>query len=323
MYKVTMQAFSTMFVVTCLCMGGLLLVPLHAAAPMVKTQAGFYRLMLGDFEVTVLSDGPNLLPAMQLLQGNPARIAEALKRHFLGEQVETSHNAFLVNTGTKLVLIDAGAGTLLGPHTGDLLNNLRAAGYRPEQVDEIYFTHLHVDHVGGLMVGGQRAFPNAIVRVDKRETDYWLSEANMNAAPAEMKRFFQGAIASVTPSLQAGKLTVFEGSTDLLPGVRAQSAYGHTPGHTAYVVESRGEKLVLWGDVVHVAAVQFDDPSVTIAYDVNSAAAKHERELAFAEAAKNGYLIGGAHMSFPGIGHVRSNGKQAYTFVPLNYSSLK
>lgn len=323
MYKVTMQAFSTLFVVTCLCMGGLLLVPLHAEAPMVKTQAGFYRLLLGDFEVTVLSDGPNLLPAMQLLQGNPARIAEALKRNFLGEQVETSHNAFLVNTGTKLVLIDAGAGTLLGPHTGDLLNNLRAAGYRPEQVDEIYFTHLHVDHVGGLMVGGQRAFPNAIVRVDKRETDYWLSEANMHAAPAEMQRFFQGAIASVTPSLQAGKLTVFEGSTDLIPGVRAQSAYGHTPGHTAYVVESRGEKLVLWGDVVHAAAVQFDDPSVTIAYDVNSAEAKHERELAFAEAAKNGYLIGGAHLSFPGIGHVRSNGKQAYTFVPLNYSSLK
>ena len=125
------------------------------------------------------------------------------------------------------------------------------------------------------------------------------------------------------PYLQAGKLTVFEGSTDLIPGVRAQSAYGHTPGHTAYVVESRGEKLVLWGDVVHVAAVQFDDPSVTIEYDVNSAEAKHERELAFADAAKNGYLIGGAHMSFPGIGHVRSNGTQAYTFVPLNYSSLK
>src|SRR4029450_3271143 len=160
----------------------------------------------GDRAVRWASDGTNPLPAMQLLQGNPARIAEALKRHFLGEQVETSHNAFLVNTGTKLVLIDAGAGTLLGPHTGDLLNNLRAAGYRPEQVDEIYFTHMHVDHVGGLMVGGQRAFPNAIGGGDKRETDYWLREANMNAAPAEMKRFFQGAIASVTPSLQAGKL---------------------------------------------------------------------------------------------------------------------
>jgi glyoxylase-like metal-dependent hydrolase (beta-lactamase superfamily II) len=323
MYKMTMQAFSNIFVATCCCVGCLVL-PLHAEAPMVKTQApGFYRLMLGDFEVTVLSDGTNPLPAMKLLQGNPPRIAEALKRNFLGEQVETSHNSFLVNTGTKLVLIDAGAGTLLGPQTGDLLNNLRAAGYRPEQVDEIYLTHMHTDHVGGLMAGGQRAFPNAIVRVYKRETDYWLSEANMNAAPAEMKRFFQGAMVSVTPYLQAGKLKVFEGSTNLIPGVRAQSAYGHTPGHTAYVVESRGEKLVLWGDVVHVAVVQFEEPSVTIAYDVDSAGAEHERERAFADAAKNGYLIGGAHMSFPGVGHVRSNGQQAYTFVPLNYSSLK
>jgi glyoxylase-like metal-dependent hydrolase (beta-lactamase superfamily II) len=324
MYKVTMQAFSTIFVVTCLCMGGLLLVPLHAEAPMVKTQApGFYRLMLGDFEVTVLSDGTNPLPALQLLQGNATRITQALKRHFLGEQVETSHNSFLVNTGTKLVLIDAGAGTLLGPHTGDLLTNLHAAGYRPEQVDEIYLTHMHTDHVGGLMAGGQRAFPNAMVRVDKRETDYWLSEAHMHAAPAETKRFFEAAIASVTPYVQAGKLTVFEGSTALIPGVRAQSAYGHTPGHTAYVVESRGEKLVLWGDVVHVAAVQFDDPSVTIGYDVKSADAAHARELAFRDAAENGYLVGGAHMSFPGIGHVRSHGEKAYTFVPLNYSSLK
>jgi glyoxylase-like metal-dependent hydrolase (beta-lactamase superfamily II) len=321
--KVTKLAFSTLFVVMCLCMGGLLLGPLHAEAPMVKTQAGFYRLLLGDFEVTVLSDGTNLLPAMKLLQGNPARIAEALKRHFLGEQVETSHNAFLVNTGTKLVLIDAGAGTLLGPHTGDLLNNLRAAGYRPEQVDEIYITHMHVDHVGGLMADGQRAFPKAIVRVDKREADYWLSEANMRAAPAEAQRFFEGAMIAMTPYVKAGKVKMFEGDTALIPGVRAQSAYGHTPGHTMYVVESTGEKLLLWGDIVHVVAVQFPDPSVTIAYDVNPAETAHTRALAFREAAEQGYLVGGAHISFPGIGHVRSHGEKAYTFVPLHYSSLK
>jgi glyoxylase-like metal-dependent hydrolase (beta-lactamase superfamily II) len=116
---------------------------------------------------------------------------------------------------------------------------------------------------------------------------------------------------------------MFEGDTDLIPGVRAQSAYGHTPGHTMYVVESRGEKLVLWGDIVHVAAVQFPDPSVTIAYDVNPAEAAHTRALVFADAAKNAYLIGGAHISFPGLGHVRKAGEHTYTYVPLNYSSLK
>jgi glyoxylase-like metal-dependent hydrolase (beta-lactamase superfamily II) len=301
----------------------LLPVPLLAEAPMVKRQAGFYRLMVGAFEVTALSDGTNPMPALKLLHGDPTRIAEALKRNFLGEQVETSHNAFLVHTGTKLVLIDAGAGKLLGPDTGDLLNNLRAAGYRPEEVDEIYLTHMHVDHVGGQIASGQLAFPNAIVRVDKREADYWLNEANMRAAPAEAKRFFDGAKVSVTPYMQAGKVKMFEGATALIPGMRAQSAYGHTPGHTMYVVESRGEKLVLWGDIVHVAAVQFPDPSVTIAYDVNPVEAEHTRELVFADAAKNAYLIGGAHMSFPGLGHVRKDGENTYTYVPLNYSSLK
>ncbi len=304
----------------CLCLACGFATPLLADAPMVKSQApGFYRLAVGDFELTALSDGSNMLPATKLLQGDPARIEEALKRNYLGDLVETSHNSFLVNTGAKLVLIDAGGGSLLGPTTGHLLGNLRASGYRPEQVDELYLTHLHTDHVGGLMVEGQRAFPNAIVRVEKRDTDYWLSEDNMRAAPAEAKRFFQAAIASITPYMRAGRLAVFEGDTDLVPGVRAQTAYGHTPGHTMYVVESRGEKVVLWGDVVHVAAVQFKDPSVTIQYDGDASEAERVHELAFADAAENGYIVGGAHISFPGLGHVRRDAEKTYTYLPLNY----
>jgi glyoxylase-like metal-dependent hydrolase (beta-lactamase superfamily II) len=171
------------------------------------------------------------------------------------------------------------------------------------------------------MANGQRAFPNAIVRADKRDIDYWLSEENMRAAPADAKRFFQGAKVSIPPYMQAGKLKNFEGATDLIPGVRAQPAYGHTPGHTMYMVESKGEKLLLWGDVVHVAAVQFADPSVTIGYDVDAPEAKHVHEIQFADAAKNGYMVGGAHISFPGLGHVRRDSDKAYTWVPLNYSS--
>ena len=308
----------------CLCLGCGIPTALSANAPMEKRQApAFYQLMLGEFEVLVLSDGTNMLPATKLLQGDPARLDQALQRNYLGAVVETSHNSFLVNTGSKLVLIDAGAGSLLGPSTGHLLSNLRAAGYRPEQVDEVYLTHLHADHVGGLMANGQRNFPNAMVRVNKRDTDFWLSEANMRAAPADAKRFFQAAMVSITPYQQAGKLAVFDGDTDLTSGVRAQSAYGHTPGHTMYVVESRGEKLALWGDVVHVAAVQFGDPSVTIGYDVDATEARQVHELAFADAAENGHLIGGAHISFPGLGHVQRVGEKAYAYVPLNYSQGK
>jgi glyoxylase-like metal-dependent hydrolase (beta-lactamase superfamily II) len=118
-------------------------------------------------------------------------------------------------------------------------------------------------------------------------------------------------------------LKLFEEDRELIPGVRAMTGYGHTPGHTMYVVESRGEKLILWGDIVHVAAVQFPNPSVTISYDVIPEEAEHTRELVFADAAKNSYLIAGAHISFPGLGHVRSDGQNTYTFVPLTYSTLK
>ncbi|AZO71731.1 MAG: MBL fold metallo-hydrolase [Mesorhizobium sp.] len=304
----------------CLCLACGFAGPALADAPMAKSQApGFYRLTVGDFEVTALSDGSDMLAAAKLLQGAPARIEDALKRNFLGDVVETSHNSFLVNTGTKLILIDAGAGSLLGATTGKLVSNLRASGYQPEEVDELYLTHLHTDHVGGLMADGDRAFPNAIVRVDKRDTDYWLSEASMRAAPAEAKRFFEAAVASITPYMRAGKLAAFEGDTDLVPGVRARAAYGHTPGHTMYLVESRGEKILLWGDVVHVAAVQFKDPSVTIGYDGDASRAESIHRLAFADAAKNGYIVGGAHISFPGLGRVRRDAENVYTYVPLNY----
>jgi glyoxylase-like metal-dependent hydrolase (beta-lactamase superfamily II) len=183
---------------------------------------------------------------------------------------------------------------------------------------------MHPDHVGGLMANGALAFPNATLRIDKADTDYWLSEANMIAAPDGMKGFFQGAMASVKPYQAAGKLKTFDGNTDLVPGVRTQSAYGHTPGHTILVVESKGEKLELWGDLMHVAAVQFAEPNVTIQFDTDSKAAAAARKKAYADAAKNGQLIGLAHVAFPGLGHLRANpGNKGYTWVPLNYSSLK
>lgn len=297
--------------------------PAAAEAPMVKTQApGFHRFMVGDIEVTTVSDGTIKLPVLQLLRGDRARLAKALKRGFLGEQVETSVNAYLVNTGGKLVLIDAGAGTLFGPTVGRLQANLRAAGYRPEQVDEVYITHLHGDHVGGIAANGQRAFPNAVLRLDKRDADFWLSEANMNAAPEQMKAFFQGAMVSVKPYADAGQLKVFDGSTELVPGVRAIAAHGHTPGHTTYAVESKGEKLILWGDLMHVAAVQFDDPAVTIQFDTDSSAAAKQRMQAYKDAARNGWMVGASHLSFPGVGHLRPAAGKGYVFVPLNYSSL-
>jgi glyoxylase-like metal-dependent hydrolase (beta-lactamase superfamily II) len=293
----------------------------HAEAPLAKTApCGFYRMMLGDFEVTVLSDGTVALPVDKLLtHTTPAKVAKALARAHLAEPVETSVNAFLINTGTKLVLVDTGSGKLFGPTLGKLAENLKAAGYQPEQVDAVLITHMHADHVGGLMAGDKLAFPNATVHADQHDADYWLSQAKLDAAPEPIKDFFRGAMASLKPYVAAGKFKPFDGDTELVPGISAKAARGHTPGHSIYVVESKGQKLVLWGDLMHVAAVQFPDPSVTIQFDTDAKAAAVQRQRAYADAARRGYWVAAAHLSFPGIGHLRSDGK-GYAWVPANYA---
>ena len=298
--------------------------PSHAAAPpQPRGQApGWYRIMLGSFEITALSDGTIDLPVEKLLTGTtPAKVNTALARAYLSSPVETSVNGFLVNTGAKLVLIDAGSGSLFGPTLGKLVANLRASGYEPEQVDEVYVTHMHADHVGGLATAdGKAAFPNAIVRADAKEGAFWLDPTNMEKAPDAMKDFFKKAVASLKPYVDAGRLKPFDGDAELVPGVRALSTHGHTPGHTAYVVESGGKKMVMWGDLMHVAAVQFPDPAVTIQFDVNSKAAAPQRKKAYAGAAKDGYYVAVAHVSFPGIGHLRADGK-SYRWLPANYTA--
>lgn len=192
---------------------------------MVKTQApGYYRMMLGDFEITALSDGTADLPMDKVMIGTtPAKVLAALAKAYLKSPVETSVNCYLVNTGTKLVLIDAGAGKLFGPTLGKLLGNLKAAGYKPEQVDEIYITHMHPDHVGGLALDGKSSSP----------TPRWPSS-----------------------------------------------------------------------------------------FDTDSKKATAQRKKAFADAAKQGYFIGVSHLSFPGIGQLRAEGK-GYRYYPVNYAGQR
>lgn len=293
----------------------------RAAAPLVWTQApGFYRMALGDFEITALSDGTFDEPVDELLAHTTRdRVNEALAKSFLHAPVETSFNAYLVNTGEKLILIDTGAGGLFGPSLGKLAANLQAAGYRPEQVDEIYITHVHPDHVGGLMAGDKMVFPNALVRMGRKDLDYWLNPANAATAPESVRGFFPGAVASLKPYAAAGRLKAIEDNGELAPGISAVSTIGHTPGHTSFLVESKGQKLMVWGDLVHVAAVQYDAPSVTTLYDSDMNQAEKSRRKAFADAAQQGWLVTGAHLAFPGIGHVRTAGK-GFAWVPVNYS---
>lgn len=291
-----------------------------AGAPQIKKQAaGFYRMMLGDFEVTALIDGTVDLPIDQLLHQPSARTTSSLKDAFLVSPTETSVNTFLINTGSKLVLIDTGAGALFGPTLGNLPANLAAAGYKPEQIDDIFITHMHPDHVGGLVVEGQALFPNAVVHIDKADADFWLS-ANTEANSEMMKSFLQGAQVSLAPYVAAGSVAPFEGGEEIVPGIKPWSSHGHTPGHSAYVVESQGQKLVVVGDLIHVASVQLKDPSITIDYDADNKAAAAQRTKIFTQLAKEGDWVGASHLSFPGLGHLRSTDK-SFTWIPANYTT--
>jgi len=311
-------------------------VPISARADQVRTQApGFYRMILGDFEITALLDGTHPFPAAEVLtkgrtdssggrsklfQDYPDEANGLLAASDLTTPTEGSINAFLINTGDKLILIDSGAGTLYGACCGHLLENLRASGYRPEQVDEVLLTHLHADHVGGVAPGGVAAFPNAIIRSSEFDADYWLNDANEKAAHDFLRPMFEGDKSSLKPYIAAGRYVPFSGEQEIVPGIRAIPTPGHTPGHTSYEVQSQGKKLLVWGDVVHVAAIQFPDPSVTVTYDSDENQAEIDRERIFSDAAKNGYWIGAAHISFPGLGHVGTrNG--SFVWIPGDYTT--
>ena len=298
--------------------------PAMAAAPMAhKAAPGYYRVMLGKFQVTALSDGTFDMPVDKLLQGmKPAAINKMLAKHFESSPLQTSVNAFLVNTGSKLVLIDTGAGKFFGPTLGNVLKNLEASGYRPGQVDDVLITHMHMDHLGGLLTDGHMTFPNATVWVNKKDADYWLNPANLASASKDHKGYFKNAMTAVKPYKAAGHFKTFTGSKTLLPGFRSIPEPGHTPGHTGYLVTSEGKSLLVWGDIIHVQAVQFRYPSVTILYDSNQPEARATRLKILAWVAKDKILVAGAHIAFPGLGHVRK-AKHGYRWVPVNYTVVQ
>ena len=283
-----------------------------------ESQAGYYRLKVGAVEIIALSDGTVTLNPQLLQRMRQDRVQSVLKKSFVGPLLNASVNAYLIKLGDRLILVDAGTGELYGPTLNKLPASLRAVGYTPDQITDILITHVHTDHTGGLMDGNTRVYPNATIHVDRREVEHWLSPEKRAQAPEQMRQYFDQAQLKLGPSVAAGKVRVFDGATELFPGIRSVPAYGHTPGHSFYVLESQGEKIAFWGDILHVAEVQLPHPDVTIQFDVDPTAAAAARGRAFADAVKHGYLIAPAHMSFPGVGHLRRDSK-GYRFIPLPY----
>jgi glyoxylase-like metal-dependent hydrolase (beta-lactamase superfamily II) len=300
--------------------------PVHAAggadsaAAFVEQGPASYRLPVGAVSVIALSDGTVPQDLHQLLtHTTPANTDGLLHAAFLANPVEASINAFLILDGERRVLVDTGSGALFGPgNGGKLVGNLAAAGCKPDDITDILITHIHTDHSGGLVTDGRRTFPNATVHVSQADLDFFLDSSNAEKT-GYARQYFDEAARTVGVYVKAGKVQAFADKESIVPGIVATLHPGHTPGSAFYTLTNGGQSLVFVGDIIHVAAVQFPDPQITIVYDVDPNAAAATRQAAFLSFASDRQLIAAPHLPYPGIGHVRAAAGGGFAWVPVEY----
>lgn len=275
---------------------------------------GFYHRKIGDIVVTAISDGYLDGDVDVLRNIEPADAMGMLKANFRAGR-RTFVNGFIVRSKGRVCLIETGSGDYLQPTAGKLMANVVAAGVDPKEIDTILLTHMHPDHSAGLsdMTDNSRYFPNAELVAHEDERKHWLDDGAMSQADDRARRlYFQATREQIAPY---AKQTRLFRDGEVFPGVTALPAPGHTPGHTCYMVESAGETLLIWGDIVHVPEIQTARPEVAIAFDTDMERAIASRRRIFDMAATDGLLVAGMHLHFPAFSHLLRAG-DGYRLLP-------
>ena len=267
---------------------------------------------IGSFEVKAVSDGI-LRTSLDVLVGLEQSEKERLAGASGNEPIFLPVNCFLLEVGSQPTLIDVGAGNTMGPTLGKLPENLRALGVPPESIRYILLTHLHPDHSNGLVdVDGRANYPNAEIIVHEREAQFWLEREAKPDDPERLRRGTEAARLSTAPYRDRIR-KVSDGP--VFPGVSARLQAGHTPGHTGWLLQSGGDRLLIWGDIVHLASVQVPRPDATLVFDVDQPEARQSRISVFDWVATERIRVAGAHLEFPGFGHIART-RTGYAYQP-------
>jgi glyoxylase-like metal-dependent hydrolase (beta-lactamase superfamily II) len=303
--------------------------PAQAAMPLQgKQNPGWYRYKVGDYEVTAVTDGANTIPLPEKFVANASKdqvAAELAKHHLDPAKVTIPFTPIVINTGSKLILIDTGYGEAAGAKPGATSGlagaNMKAAGIDRKDIDVVIISHFHGDHVTGLLDAEKKlAFPNAEVMVPAVEWKFWMDEGEMSrASEGRMQGLFK-ANRGIFDALNR-KVTQYDWNKEVIPGLTAIGTPGHTLGHTSYVLSSGNGKLFIQSDVTNVPFLFVSNPGWHAAFDQVGDMAEATRRKTYDMVIAEKLPVQGFHYPFPGLGHVEKSG-DGYRLVPVPWKPV-